>query len=150
MRDVKTLDIGEVAKQSGLPTSALRFYEEKGLIKSVGRHGLRRLFDPNVLERLSLIALARYGGFSLKEIAAMFSSDGQLTVDRGQLLNKAEALDHTIKRLRAVRDSLRHVANCPAQDHLECPKFQQLVRLAGISQNKEGNKRSEKKQKGKQ
>ena len=62
MRD---LDIAEVARRSGLPSSTLRFYEEKNLIRSIGRRGLRRLFDPDVLERLALIGLGRASGFSL-------------------------------------------------------------------------------------
>ena len=53
---MRQLDIGEVARQSGVPASTLRYYEEKGLIASSGRHGLRRLFDAGVLERLALIA----------------------------------------------------------------------------------------------
>jgi DNA-binding transcriptional MerR regulator len=65
MRD---LDINEVAKKSGVPASTLRFYDEKGLIRSVGRRGLRRLFDPDVLERLALIALGQSAGFSLDEV----------------------------------------------------------------------------------
>jgi DNA-binding transcriptional MerR regulator len=44
---VKDLDISEVTRRTGVPASALRFYEEKGLIASVGRRGLHRLFDPN-------------------------------------------------------------------------------------------------------
>ena len=56
---MKLLDIAEVADRTGVPASALRFYEEKGLIAPVGRRGLRRLFDIDVLERLSLIALGR-------------------------------------------------------------------------------------------
>lgn len=48
------MDITEVARRSGLPASTLRFYEEKGLIASIGRRGLHRVFDPNVLERLAL------------------------------------------------------------------------------------------------
>ena len=68
MRD---LDIGEVAKRAGIPASTLRFYEEKGLVASVGRRGLRRQYDPEVLERLALIALGRSAGFSLEEIARM-------------------------------------------------------------------------------
>lgn len=43
---MKLLDIAEVARRTGLPPSTLRFYEEKGLIASIGRRGLRRLFDP--------------------------------------------------------------------------------------------------------
>jgi DNA-binding transcriptional MerR regulator len=71
------MDISEVAQRSGLPASALRFYEEKGLIASVGRRGLRRVFAPDVLERLALIALGRSAGFSLNEIAQMFAPGGQ-------------------------------------------------------------------------
>ena len=52
------MDIAEVVKRSGLPASTLRFYEEKGLIASTGRRGLRRVFKPDVLERLALIKLA--------------------------------------------------------------------------------------------
>lgn len=48
---MKVLDIAQVAQISGIPASALRFYEEKGLIVSIGRRGLRRLFDAGVLER---------------------------------------------------------------------------------------------------
>ena len=68
MRD---LDIGEVARRSGVSAAALRFYEEKGLIEAVGRRGLRRLFDPGVLERLALIALGQAAGFSLDEPRAI-------------------------------------------------------------------------------
>ena len=56
---MRNLDIAEVALRSRVAASALRFYEKKGLIASVGRRGLRRLFDPGVLERLAFIALGR-------------------------------------------------------------------------------------------
>lgn len=51
------MDIAEVAKRSGVPASALRYYEEKGLIASTGRSGLRRTFSPSVVDQLALIAL---------------------------------------------------------------------------------------------
>jgi DNA-binding transcriptional MerR regulator len=124
-------DIAEVARRSGLPASALRFYEEKGLIAAVGRRGLRRLFDPSVLERLKLIALGRAAGFSLAEIARMFAPDGRLRIDRRQLAARADELDRTIRELTALRSSLRHAAACPAKDHLECPSFRRLLRAAG-------------------
>jgi len=123
----KTLDIGKVAKQSGLPASTLRYYEEKGLIQSVGRHRLRRLFDASVLKELSLISLGRLAGFSLEEIRGMFSKDEALIVDRQQLLIKADELEQTILQISAVRDGLRHVASCPEASHLECPKFNKMM-----------------------
>lgn len=127
---MRELDIAEVAQQSGVPASTLRFYEEKGLIDSVGRRGLRRLFDARVMERLALIALGREAGFSLDEIAQMFAPDGRPQIDRQQLVAKADELDETIRKLSAMRDGLRHAAACRAPSHMECPTFRRLLGLA--------------------
>ena len=124
------MDIAAVAKRSGLPASALRFYEEKGLIRSIGRDGLRRRFAPGVLERLALIALGRAAGFSLDEIARMFAPDGPPRIDRRMLADKADELDRRIKRLRAMSEGLRHAAACRAPSHLECPTFRRLLAAA--------------------
>ena len=121
------MDIAEVARRSGLPASTLRYYEQRGLISSVGRQGLRRRFNPTVLDRLALIALGRSAGFTLDEIARMFAPDGSPEIDRHLLAGKAEELDRTIHRLTAVRDGLRHAARCPAPSHMECPTFRRLL-----------------------
>ena len=123
-------DIVEVSRRSGVAASALRFYEEKGLIASTGRRGLRRLFDAGVFERLSLIALGRAAGFTLDEIAQMFSADGRLRIDRKMLATKADDLDRTIRRLIAMRNGLQHAAVCRAPSHLECPTFRKLMAAA--------------------
>jgi DNA-binding transcriptional MerR regulator len=124
------MDITEVARRSGLPASTLRFYEEKGLIRSIGRRGLHRLFDPGVLERLALIAVGRSAGFSLDEIALMFAPDGRPRIDRKMLMAKAEELDRTIRKLTDMRDGLRHAAACRAPSHMECPTFRRILRAA--------------------
>ena len=137
------MDITEVAQRSGVPASTLRFYEEKVLIASVGRRGLRRTFHPRVLERLALIALGSAAGFSLDEIARMFLADGRPNIDRGMLAAKAGELDATIRKLSAMRDGLRHAAACPAPSHLECPTFRRLLALAaaGAGKRKPGGRR---------
>ncbi|MGF0173550.1 helix-turn-helix domain-containing protein [Streptomyces sp. Marseille-Q5077] len=124
------LDIAEVAQRAGVPASTLRFYEEKGLIASTGRRGLRRQYDSGVLERLALIALGRTAGFSLDEIARMFAPDGQPRIDRQMLSAKAEQLDARIRELGVLRDSLRHAASCPAPSHMECLTFRRLLAAA--------------------
>lgn len=124
------MEISEVAKRTGLPPSTLRFYEEKGLIHSIGRQGQRRLFHAQVLERLSVIALGRAAGFSLEEIRSMLPSDGKVQVSRDMLLAKADQVQQSIKRLKAVRDGLRHAANCPEENHLDCTMFQGLMHAA--------------------
>ena len=101
------MDINEVARRSGVPASALRYYEQKGLIASVGRSGLRRVFAASVLERLALIALGRSAGLSLDEIALMFANDGRLKVERKLLADKADELDKSIRQMIPMRDGKR-------------------------------------------
>jgi DNA-binding transcriptional MerR regulator len=120
------MDIGEVSRTTGVAPSALRYYEQRGLIESTGREGLRRQFDPSVLERLRLIALWRHAGFSLDEIAGMFGP----VIPRERLAAKADELDARIRELTALRDGLRHAAHCPAPSHLECPTFQAALTRA--------------------
>ena len=127
---MKFLDIGEVSAQSGLRPSTLRYYEEKGLIASTGRQGLRRTFAPGVLDQLALVALGRAAGFSLDEIGARFTSDGRTSIDRGMLARKADEIDRMARRLKAMSEGLRHASVCPAPSHAECPTFKRLLRAA--------------------
>ena len=125
------MDIAEVARRSGVAASTLRYYEEKGLIASTGRQGLRRRFDPRVLDQLALIALGKASGFSLDEVASMFAPDGSPSLDRRMLSAKADEIDGMVARLKAMSKGLRHAAVCPAPSHAECPTFQRLLRAAG-------------------
>jgi DNA-binding transcriptional MerR regulator len=127
---MKLPDIAVVSRRAGVPASTLRFYEEKRLIASAGRHGLRRVYEPAIFERLALIALGRAAGFTLQEIGGMFRADGRVTIDRRRLSARADELDRTIRKLAAMRDGLRHAAVCRAPSHLECPTFRRLMAAA--------------------
>ncbi len=124
------MDISEVSKRTGLPSSALRYYEQKGLIASVRAQGARRRYSPGVLDQLALIALGQAAGLSLDEIRSMLSPNGEPAVDRQLLAAKADDIDALIKRLRAVSKGLRHAAACPAPRHAECSSFQKLLKAA--------------------
>lgn len=131
------MDIGEVAKKSGLSASALRYYEEIGLIKSHDRHGLRRQYPSNVLDILAMIALAKEAGFQLEELFQLFiKRDGVITIERGQLKRKASDIARKIKRMEAARKGLIHASECRAQKHIECPKFRRLLAMATKRQQK--------------
>jgi len=137
---MKLLDISEVSKQTGVAASAIRHYEEKGLISSLGRRGLKRLFAPEVLDQLALITLGKAGGFSLEEIKSMFGPDGRPALSRERLHTRVAELDHQIDQLTALRDMIRHVAECPAPSHMECDKFQQLIRISGKRRSRSSTK----------
>jgi DNA-binding transcriptional MerR regulator len=128
---MKFLDIGEVAERSGVKPSALRHYEAVGLIASVSRHGLRRQFPPEVLLQLALIGLCKSAGFSLREMTAMFGRNGMPDLPRETLRAKAAEVGRRIDELTALRETLRHIADCPAPSHLECPSFRRLLAQAG-------------------
>jgi DNA-binding transcriptional MerR regulator len=124
------MDIAEVARKAGVPASTLRCYEKRGLIASVGPQGIRRQFAPGVLDQLALIALGQAAGLSLDEIRSMLSPEGGPNIDRKLLAAKAEEIDTTVKRLRAVSRGLRHAAACRAPSHAQCPTFQRLLKAA--------------------
>jgi DNA-binding transcriptional MerR regulator len=133
---MKDIDIAELSKKTGLPASTLRYYEEKSLISSIGRRGLKRLFDPSVLQRLALVALGRMANFSLSEIRSLLLSDQGTFIDRDVLRAKAVEIDRQISVLQQVRNGLIHAAECPAPSHLECPRFQKMMRVAAKEQAK--------------
>ena len=125
------LDIADVAARTGLAPSALRFYERKGLIESSGRNGLRRTFDPDVLDRITFIGCARAAGFTLAQIAGFLVAtpgDEQL---RARMAAKARDLEQDIDRLTRMRDSLRHAAVCTHTPLVACPEFK--TRLDGAA-----------------
>lgn len=127
---MKLLDIGVLSEKSGVPPSTLRYYEEIGLIESLGRHGLRRQYGPEAMTQLALISLGKVAGFTLDEIKGMFGKDGSAELPRAAIHQRADSLDAQIRQLTALRNALRHVAECPAESHMECPKFQRLLRAA--------------------
>lgn len=127
---MKLLDIGEVAEATGLRVSALRYYEEKGLIEALGRKGLRRQYGPEVLQQLALVALGRQAGFSLDEIGGMFGAGGAPALPRAELRTRAAEMRDQARQLEALAQMLGHVADCPEPNHLDCPKFQKLLKLA--------------------
>ncbi|GDX06282.1 helix-turn-helix domain-containing protein [Buttiauxella sp. A111] len=124
---MKELDIGQVAKLSGVAPSKLRFYEKKGLIRSVGRNGLRRQYSENVLNKLQLITLGQTAGFTLDEMAGMFGTPDKVSIDREKLHNRAQEIDRTIRKLRILSQGLKHAAKCTAQDHTQCEEFKKVV-----------------------
>ena len=124
------MDIAEVARRSGIAASALRYYERRGLIASVGPAGARRRFAPGVLDQLALVALGQAAGLSLDEIQSMLSPHGAPNIDRQLLAAKAAEIDAQVLQLRAMSRGLRHAAACPAPSHAQCPTFQKLLKAA--------------------
>ncbi len=108
--------IGEVARRSGLAPSAIRYYEGLGLLPKPSRVGGKRLYEPAVLEWLSLIALAREAGFTMAEIRRLVSgfTPGTRPAARWQELatRKLVEIDAIVARAERMRAVLRIALDC--------------------------------------
>ncbi|MGB6207991.1 MerR family transcriptional regulator, partial [Mycobacterium sp.] len=69
------LTIGEVAREAGVAATALRYYEQIGLVPPVARLGGQRRYDESILARLEVIRLCKSAGFALDEIQRLFADD---------------------------------------------------------------------------
>jgi MerR family redox-sensitive transcriptional activator SoxR len=111
------LTIGEVARRSGVPHTALRFYEERGLIHSERTTGNQRKYARAVLRRLAFIRTAQRVGLSLEEIR-----DALATLPEKRTPNKADwtrlsnlwrgELDARIDAMQRLRDRLSACIGC--------------------------------------
>lgn len=128
MPDDGLIDIGDLADRTGLTPSAMRYYEKRGLITPAARHGLRRRYSPEVLDRLLVITTAQRAGFSLAEIGTLIDADTDDTALRKQLAAHVTRLDDQISHLIATRDGLRHALRCPHRPLSSCPTFVSFIR----------------------
>lgn len=123
---MKEITISELVMQTGLNSSAIRYYEKEKLIHAIGRKGLQRVFAIQVIDQLALIQLAKQAGFSIREIRKMLEKP-QSPIDKSQLHQKAVQIEKQIIEMQILSKSLRHIAQCSFDNPLECPKFQKLL-----------------------
>jgi MerR family redox-sensitive transcriptional activator SoxR len=116
------MTIGQVAKESGLPASAIRFYERAGVLPKAVRVGGRRQYDASILERLAVLDRAKACGFSLAEARQLFygfrqdspPSERWRTLARRKLLE----LDDMLRKITATKELLER--SCQCKDFTEC------------------------------
>ena len=131
----ESLTIGEVAARSGVATSALRFYEEEGLISSERTRGNQRRYPRAVLRRVAVIRAAQRVGVSLREIRSAL--DG---LPSGRPPNKAEwarlsrgwrdQLEERIETLERLRQSLTGCIGCGCLSLRSCSLFNREDQMA--------------------
>ena len=128
------LSIGFVAKRCGVNISALHFYEEKGLIKSLRNQGNQRRFKKDVLRRISIIKAAQKVGVSLDNIKKAFETlpDNRTpnTKDWEQLATQwQDQLNARIHYLENLRDSLSGCIGCGCLSMKNCPIYNEGDKL---------------------
>jgi MerR family redox-sensitive transcriptional activator SoxR len=128
------LTIGELAGHTGVATSALRYWEELGLLPIPVRISGQRRYPQSAVALVGIILLLSDVGFSLAEQKALLASQS-IAVDEWRRLarRKLTELDQQIERARAAREAIEHALRCQHKDIRHCPNFRKLIaaRVAG-------------------
>ena len=119
---VNMLTIGQVAARAGVRASAIRYYEVEGLLPSAVRQGGKRVYDPAVLDRLAVIALAKAAGFGIVEIRALVSKTAEdpARIWKRLLRAKRAEVDDEIARLTRRKYVLDKMGRCACTKLDEC------------------------------
>ncbi|MFL6145076.1 MAG: MerR family transcriptional regulator [Labedaea sp.] len=128
-----SLSIGELSERTGVPTSALRYYDELGLVRPAARVAGRRRYAASAVRDVTLILFFREIGFSLAEIGHFLAGERQ---------GRREMIDHKLAelaeqqhRIEVARTALEHGRQCPASDPMKCSRFWLIIegRQRGLS-----------------
>jgi len=126
------MSIGEVAKAAGVATTALRYYEREGVLKSTLRSPSGyRLYDQRALEQLEFIRAAQAVGFTLTDVRALLDFDGRKTPQKAEVQElvrrRLAEVDQKMRDLRRVKVTLSAaLSQCQRSSGGECPVLEEL------------------------
>jgi MerR family redox-sensitive transcriptional activator SoxR len=128
------LTIGELARTTGVATSALRYWEELGLLPTPARLSGQRRYPASAVGLVGQILLLQDAGFTLRELKAMIAARADDPDAWRELAQRKLAeLDERIAQAQAARTAIAHALACPHDDILHCPNYARVVaaRVAG-------------------
>jgi MerR family transcriptional regulator, redox-sensitive transcriptional activator SoxR len=142
MRD---LSIGQVARESGMSTSALRYYEKRGLLAPPPRRSRQRRYDESVFGRIELIRLARDAGFTIGETRTFVSGFAADTPPAARwrvlAVSKLEEIEHLMERARRMKSLLEASFKCRCLTLADCERFLSERRRRGGSPSRGASRR---------
>jgi len=142
------MNIGTVAKRTGVSAKTIRYYESIGLIPNAARaeNGYRD-YGVNDVETLRFIKQARTLGFSVEDVGSLLSLWHDKTRASGDVkavaMKHIEAVEARILELQSIRDTLKHLTQCcQGDDRPDCPILEGLAGLGGTPKISETQKKS--------
>jgi MerR family transcriptional regulator, redox-sensitive transcriptional activator SoxR len=125
------LTIGQLARQAGINSSAIRYYEAVGLLPEPARESGQRRYGPETLRRLQIIDVAKRAGFTLDEAAVLLATDGKGNPAHAQLRELAQRklpeVDALIERAQAMRQWLSTATSCSCGTLDVCALFDEAA-----------------------
>ncbi|MGB0866909.1 MAG: Cu(I)-responsive transcriptional regulator [Granulosicoccaceae bacterium] len=127
------MNIGEIAKQSGLPAKTIRYYEDIKLIKPSRDANGYRNFDTNDLHKLHFLARARSLGFNIddcRHLLALFEDNSRASSDVKELAQShLQRIDQKLAELQGMRDTLANLVHaCAGDGRPDCPILDDLAK----------------------
>jgi MerR family transcriptional regulator, copper efflux regulator len=123
--DAELVPIDEVARRLGMRASAIRYYEERGLVLPLSRQSGRRWYGPSEIRRLAIILYwQEYALMSLDEIGEILAGSGATRGWATIVQGRIDALGEQIERMQAAREFLAHVASKHDSSPDGCPHFE--------------------------
>lgn len=124
---IETLTIGQLARAAGVNTSAIRYYESKGVLPEPARESGQRRYGPEALRRLHVLDVAKRAGFTLEEASVLLATDGRGNPVHAQLrelaARKLPEVEALIERAQAMRDWLNTATGCNCETLDVCALF---------------------------
>ena len=125
----RLIAIGELARRTGLASSALRYYERAGLLSPTARAGGRRHYASSSTERVALIQLCQNAGFTLREIHALLTAWSRRSRLWASLAKaKLRELDTRIAQAERAKTLVQHAVACPHRNLVTCPNFRATLK----------------------
>lgn len=125
------MNIGDVAKRSGLPPKTIRYYEDIGLINPKRSDNGYRAFQDSDLHKLAFLGRARALGFSIEDCRNLVALYDDSTRESSQVKQIAKEhlgqIDEKIEQLQSMRNTLAHLVDaCQGDDRPDCPILEDL------------------------
>jgi len=121
---MENFEIGVIAQRAGIQTSAIRFYEQVGLLKAPERVNGRRRYDSEILQQLRVIQIAQQAGFTLNEIGTLFSGFSKDTPvsDRWREMatRKIDEVEALISKAQRMKQVLEEGLRCGCVELADC------------------------------
>jgi DNA-binding transcriptional MerR regulator len=117
------LAIGDLAERTGVAITALRYYDELGLVRPSSRVGGKRRYDDEAVKQVGVVLFLRDVGFTLEEIARLVAGGSWRALAKAKLVE----LDEQAADIAAARTALEHALRCPAKEPAACPRFWAIV-----------------------
>jgi len=129
------IPIGELASRTGVAVTALRYYDELGLVRPEARASGQRRYSESAVRAVGMVLFLRDVGFSLAEVAELIGAHNRTARWSALVDQKLSALSEQEHRLVVARTALEHARDCPTADPSRCPRFWSIVdaRLTGGS-----------------